>query len=88
MALTKAGLTKAPRKAMVKDADSYNTDVLKHLALIINNGSMEYSEKQHKIKNIIDAVYVDGWNHGYGRVEQDARENQMNLRGIVNEKVS
>lgn len=62
---------------MKKDADTYNTDVMKRIAKVINNGRMEHKTKEERLKNIIDAVYVDGWNHGYAMVKKEERESLL-----------
>lgn len=71
-----------------KDDDTYNIDVVKVIAGIINHQTMAFADKQDKLVRIIDAVYVDGWDHGYTMVRKDCRESNSKIRGIANAKVS
>jgi hypothetical protein len=66
MALTNGKMKKTP--------DQYNLDAVKNIGAIINNGLLSHSEKMERLKELIDAVYVDGYNHGYGNMNADERE--------------
>ena len=70
-------------KRVKKNPDNYNRDALGSIALVINHDSMSHLEKQEKIMELIDAVYVDGWNHGYKMVTSQDRETNTKLRTVI-----
>ncbi|WP_373092651.1 hypothetical protein [Zhongshania sp.] len=69
-----------------KDPDMYNLSAVKAIGQVINKDTLTHDEKLHKLKGIIDAVYVDGWNHGNANIKKERRAHNSAINAAVNKK--